>query len=242
MVRLVSTISALVLLFAPLAAAAQQQFTLDQFVQQLFPQGVQGVSGVQATSTIGFQLQQNLANFLPIAQQYLDVLNPQAGDTEAIIARLELMLKDPKFVAAVQAVASTTQQTNPNQPLINTLLTQALDIQKQIDTLLAAQAVNPAPAAPAAQAPAPAPVGECPAIIRNLIFGVTGNDVVDLQEFLIEKGLLEAGNATGFFGKLTEAAVQAWQKAMNIVTQGDPVANGFGAVGPLTRAALLNCK
>jgi hypothetical protein len=246
MVRFVSTISAFLLLFAPLAAAAQQ-LTLDQIVQQLFPQGLQGISGAQATSTIGTQLQQNLTNFLPIAQQYLDVLNPQAGDTEAIVARLELMLKDPKFNVALQGVASTTLQAvaaNPNQPLINTLLGQVATIQQQIETLLAAQAASTTPALPQIPIPVASSTATivCPAITRLLQFGANGTDVINLQAFLIGEGLLEAGNATGFFGKLTEAAVQAWQNAKAIVTAGDPATTGFGAIGPKTRAALQNCR
>lgn len=240
MVRFVSTISAFLMLFAPLAAAAQQ-LTLDQVVQQLFPQTV------QATSTVGFQLQQNLTNFLPIAQQYLDVLNPQAGDTEAIVARLEMMLKDPKFLAATQAVASSTLQAiaNPNQAVIDGLLGQVATIQQQIDALIVSQAASTTPALSVVPVPAAASSTatiECPTIVRLLQFGVNGTDVINLQVFLAGEGFFDIANATGFFGKLTEAAVQGWQKAKAIVTTGDPATTGFGAVGPKTRAALQNCR
>lgn len=238
--RFVSAISTLLLLFAPLAAAAQQQFTLDQFVQQLFPQAA------QATSTIGFRLQQNLTNFLPIAQSYLDVLNPQDGDTEAIIARLEMMLKDPKFVAATQAVASSTLNAiaaNPNQSVIDGLLGQVASIQQQIDALLAGQSASSTSTLPvAAPSSASSTAAVCPAISRLLQFGVNGADVTNLQVFLAAEGFFDVANATGFFGRLTEVAVQAWQTAKAIVTEGDPATTGFGAVGPKTRAALLNCR
>lgn len=251
MMRIVSTISALALLCAPFAAAAQQQYTLDQIAQQLFLQGVPVAT--QATSTIGLQLQQNLTNFLPIAQSYLDVLNPQVGDTEAIIARLELMLKDPKFLAAAQAIASTTLQAvvaNPNQPLIDGLLGQVATIQQQIDALLAGQTASTTPTLPVPPVIPVIPVVTasttatiaCPAIARLLQFGVNGTDVTNLQVFLAAEGFFDVANATGFFGKLTEAAVQAWQKAKAIVTEGDPATTGFGAVGPKTRAALAACR
>lgn len=224
------------MLFAPLAAAAQQQFTLDAAVLQQFAQ-------LQSTSTISIQLQQDLSQFVPIAQSYLDVLHPEGGDTEAIVARLEMMLKDPKFLAATQAVASSTLQAiaaNPNQSVIDGLLGQVASIQQQIDALLAGQTASSTPALPAA-ASSTATIA-CPAIARLLQFGVNGTDVTNLQVFLAAEGFFDVANATGFFGKLTEAAVQAWQKAKAIVTEGDPATTGFGAVGPKTRAALLNCS
>lgn len=60
--------------------------------------------------------------------------------------------------------------------------------------------------------------------------GDSGPLVVELQNFLISRGHLTAGNNTGFFGPLTLAAVKAFQSAQNI----SPVSGFFG---PLTRAA-----
>ena len=64
----------------------------------------------------------------------------------------------------------------------------------------------------------------------NLYFGLRGDKVVALQEFMISKGHLAAGLNTGYFGPLTKAAVMAYQTAKSIT----PVAGYFG---PLTRAA-----
>ena len=64
----------------------------------------------------------------------------------------------------------------------------------------------------------------------NLYFGLRGDKVVALQNFLISKGHLAAGLNTGYFGSLTKAAVMAYQTAKSIT----PVAGYFG---PLTRAA-----
>ena len=68
--------------------------------------------------------------------------------------------------------------------------------------------------------------------------------ITSLQNFLIAEGYLEAGNNTGNFGALTEAAVGDWQIAHNVLPEsadGDSDA-GWGVVGPLTRAAITaNC-
>jgi peptidoglycan hydrolase-like protein with peptidoglycan-binding domain len=60
--------------------------------------------------------------------------------------------------------------------------------------------------------------------------GMSGTAVIELQNFLIGKGYLAAGNSTGYFGALTLAGVKAFQTAKGI----QPVSGFFG---PLTRAA-----
>jgi len=62
----------------------------------------------------------------------------------------------------------------------------------------------------------------------NLHLGSRGNLVILLQQFLISQGLLSSDNASGYFGKLTQNAVIAFQRRQGIVP-----ASGF--VGPLTR-------
>ena len=79
---------------------------------------------------------------------------------------------------------------------------------------------------------------QCPNLTRNLSFGSRGNDVVQLQTFLIAQGHLAAGNDTGYYGRLTESAVKKFQcKEMNLCS-GSAFSNGYGAVGPKTRAAI----
>lgn len=75
-------------------------------------------------------------------------------------------------------------------------------------------------------------------LTRNLSFGAKGDDVINLQKFLIGKGYLAADSATGFFGMLTQAAVQKFQTAQGIVSSGSPDSNGYGAVGPMTRGRI----
>ena len=81
----------------------------------------------------------------------------------------------------------------------------------------------------------------CPVLTRTLSRGSSGADVPALQNYLIRQSLLASGNNTGFFGSLTEAAVQRWQAQHSIVSTGSPATTGYGAVGPETRAALANC-
>ncbi len=73
-------------------------------------------------------------------------------------------------------------------------------------------------------------------LTKPLSRGVTGSDVITLQNVLIKEGLLAPGNNTGFFGPLTEAAVKAFQKKYNIVLSGTASTTGFGVTGPKTRA------
>src|ERR1043166_7246274 len=78
----------------------------------------------------------------------------------------------------------------------------------------------------------------CPNLSRNLSLGSRGTDVIQLQQFLISQNLLASDSATGYFGRLTQAAVQKFQcKNMNICS-GSPATNGWGSVGPKTRRAI----
>ena len=66
---------------------------------------------------------------------------------------------------------------------------------------------------------------------RDLSYGMSGNDVTQLQGVLIESGCLN-NQATGYFGSLTQQAVRCWQTQNNI--------SGTGYVGSMTRTALNN--
>lgn len=78
----------------------------------------------------------------------------------------------------------------------------------------------------------------CPNLYRNLSFGSRGQDVIELQIFLIAQGDLAVGNNTGYFGRLTVAAVQKWQARNGVVSSGTAATTGYGAVGPRTRAKI----
>ena len=79
----------------------------------------------------------------------------------------------------------------------------------------------------------------CLSLARALSLGSRGDDVRELQKFLIAVKLLASDSATGYFGPFTEAAVQRFQTLQNLVSSGDPATTGFGFVGPKTREAIL---
>jgi PKD repeat protein/outer membrane murein-binding lipoprotein Lpp len=82
------------------------------------------------------------------------------------------------------------------------------------------------------------PSNSCPNLYRTLSRGSRGGDVASLQQFLIVQGLLSSDSATGFFGSMTEAAVQRWQAQNSIVMYGDASTTGYGVVGARTRVAI----
>jgi spore germination protein YaaH len=73
------------------------------------------------------------------------------------------------------------------------------------------------------------------AATRTLVSGMSGSDVVVLQNQLIAKGYLAAGNNTGKFGPMTLAAVKKFQCASAVTCSG----SSYGVVGPATQAVLL---
>lgn len=84
-----------------------------------------------------------------------------------------------------------------------------------------------------------ATAASCPNLTRNLSFGSRGSDVVQLQQFLISQNLLAAGSDSGYFGRLTQSAVQKFQCRLMNLCSGSPSTNGHGATGPKTRASVL---
>ncbi len=115
-------------------------------------------------------------------------------------------------------------------------------------TLVASATSSPA-ALPSVSTPASA--GTVPASFASaselqavftypLMRGVRGNAVTRLQELLSEdRTLYPEGSITGYFGPLTERAVQRFQKKYGIVVSGNPSTTGYGRVGPATRAKLI---
>src|SRR5438046_1906261 len=78
----------------------------------------------------------------------------------------------------------------------------------------------------------------CPNLPRTLSFGSRGADVTSLQTFLIAQNDLAAGNTTGYFGALTEAAVKKFQCERGVICEGTRLTTGYGVVGSRTRAAI----
>lgn len=79
----------------------------------------------------------------------------------------------------------------------------------------------------------------CPNIGRVLKKGSTGDDVRRLQQYLaLDASVYPEGTISGYYGALTEKAVQRWQAKYNIVSSGSPSSTGYGVVGPRTAAAI----
>ena len=79
----------------------------------------------------------------------------------------------------------------------------------------------------------------CPLVGRSLRRGVSGPDVTRLQQFLArDPSIYPEAIVSGYYGALTEAAVQRWQVKYNIVSSGSPSTTGYGVVGPRTAAAI----
>ena len=75
--------------------------------------------------------------------------------------------------------------------------------------------------------------------VRTLRRGATGEDVEELQVFLSQfPDIYPESLVTGYFGPLTENAVQKWQSKQGIVSGGTAETTGYGQIGPKTREAL----
>ncbi|MEK7649679.1 MAG: peptidoglycan-binding domain-containing protein [Patescibacteria group bacterium] len=74
---------------------------------------------------------------------------------------------------------------------------------------------------------------------RSLQKGSSGAEVVELQKILkTDSSIYPEGIVSGYFGTLTEKAVQRFQAKYGIVNKGDPVSTGYGFIGKRTRAKL----
>jgi hypothetical protein len=79
----------------------------------------------------------------------------------------------------------------------------------------------------------------CPVLSRTLSFGTRGADVQELQSFLFDQGYLTHEDVTAYYGYLTEAAVQSFQRKHGVLDGGDPASNGYGIVGKATQQQII---
>ena len=74
---------------------------------------------------------------------------------------------------------------------------------------------------------------------QNLYFGIKDSSVTTLQTDLAsDSSIYPEKLITGYFGALTQKAVQRFQAKYGIVNSGTPLTTGYGRVGPKTRAKL----
>ncbi|MDO8682598.1 MAG: peptidoglycan-binding protein, partial [Armatimonadota bacterium] len=96
------------------------------------------------------------------------------------------------------------------------------------------------PATPPQAATPNLPPQAISAIFKTVLkLGSQGKDVTRLQELLAKDAeVYPEGKVTGYFGALTEKAVQRFQKKYGIASSGSPSTTGYGILGPKTRAKL----
>lgn len=77
------------------------------------------------------------------------------------------------------------------------------------------------------------------AITVQLDIGDRNSEVTELQTYLSTNATIYPERlVTGYFGQLTKAAVERFQTAQGIVSQGTPATTGYGRVGPITMARI----
>lgn len=118
------------------------------------------------------------------------------------------------------------------QKYINLLLNIINRLNAQISTCQNTTTTPPVITPPVTQPPVIQP----PVLTeRNLYRGMRGESVRKLQELLSrDPQIYPSGQVTGYFGYLTEAAVQNFQCKYGIVCDGDLETTGYGVVGPKT--------
>lgn len=131
-----------------------------------------------------------------------------------------------------------------NEQIIQQLQKQIEQLKAQI-IILQAQLGIVSPSEPKPlPIPTPTPVpSECPVFSHTLRRGVsdasTGGEVTKLQKMLAEDpNVYPERLVTGYYGSLTEKAVQRWQTKQGVVYSGSAETTGYGVVGSQTRAKI----
>ena len=127
-------------------------------------------------------------------------------------------------------------QTEIIKKQIATLLAQIAYLQAQINALLNNTPVPTPPASTLIPPTTTSPIIVSPN--RVMYLGIKGQDVIELQNFLIPKGYLPSGNNSGYFGYFTRVAVQRYQCSKSIACEGNEKTTGYGAVGTKTKESI----
>lgn len=147
----------------------------------------------------------------------------------------------PALLAAV-ALPSVSRALTNDELLaqIAGLLAQVQVLQTQLAVIEGGTAPGPIAGSAASPGASPSAVAAtCIALTGTLQRGSTGEEVVALQEFLArDPSVYPESIVSGYYGTLTERAVQRWQALNGVVTAGTPETTGYGVVGPKTRQAL----
>ncbi len=149
------------------------------------------------------------------------------------------------FIVAVFGVSvfvADNVSAQTNEQIIQQLQEQIEQLKAQIAILQAQLGIVSEPDPIPVPVPTPVP-SECPVFSYRLYRGVsdtsTGGEVTKLQEILVEDSSVYPERlVTGYYGPLTEKAVQRWQAKHGVVASGSAATTGYGVVGPQTRAKI----
>lgn len=146
----------------------------------------------------------------------------------------------------ITVIEAPTSSSIPQSPLPNVVsgaAASAAELQAQIAdllarvTLLQQGAAQQSSVPQGAGVPSGSAVSQCIALTRALKRGASGDDVSRLQAYLAQDtSVYPEQLITGFYGSLTELAVQRYQCKHGIVCEGTPATTGYGSVGPRTMA------
>lgn len=141
--------------------------------------------------------------------------------SKLVSAALSIVLVFSSLVAPVTAQDSTVDA-----------------LRQQIQMLLAQVAALQAQLAKSSEQPT-----SCPNITYNLYLGLndsaTQGQISQLQKYLAnDSSVYPEASITGYFGPLTEQAVQRFQSKNSIVSSGSPDTTGYGVVGRATRGKI----
>lgn len=173
------------------------------------------------------------------------------GFNAAMTGTVRVVQQTPVPSTSSSAPVPTTPVTTTAAPANTTaqaqaLLAQLVQLQQTLAALQAKanQSSGTTPVSGGTITPVGTASGTCLSFSRALKPGMSGSDVLRLQQFLAaDVSVYPEGQATGYFGALTQVAVQRWQIKNNIVSSGTPETTGFGIVGPRTAAAMaLQCS
>lgn len=144
------------------------------------------------------------------------------------------------FVCAVPFVFAHALTDDEIRAQINVLIGRIQKLQEDMKTLTVPTTTPDVvkPTSAASSTPSQSTAKVCARITKALSFGSRGNEVLELQKFLVGSGDLQADSATGYFGALTRVAVRVYQAREGIVSDGDEATTGWGMIGARTRARI----
>ena len=234
-------LSGLVLLFPHTGFAAQVTVTMAN--GSFYPQNVTVNAGDAVTwinnGSAPHTATANNGSFdsgaIPSGQSYGAIFNTPG--TYPYHSALDIPPNGPGMTGTITVLASGAiySNTTGNPTLEAQLRAQAQALLAQVTALQAQYGGNTAVYTGTGAVNSSA----CPNIGRTLRRGISGDDVLRLQKFLArDPSVYPEAVASGYYGALTERAVQRWQVKYNIVSSGSPSTTGYGVVGPRTAAAI----